>query len=91
MGSPEPVAKDPRVQALIEAYRRTLRNESASSAPTSAETSGDEHLLAERPPHWAPKSRLVRRPAQASRPAADAADDADRADTDRADEDESDS
>lgn len=64
-GSPETVAKDPRVQAAIEAYRRTLRNESGDSAPASGANS-DERLLADRPPHWATRSRPV--PASASRP-----------------------
>lgn len=64
-GSPETVTKDPRVQAAIEAYRRTLRNESGGSTPAS-EANGDERLLADRPPHWATRSHPV--PAWASRP-----------------------
>lgn len=60
------MAKDPRVQAAIEAYRRTLRNESGDTAG-SAESSSDERLLADRPPHWAPKSRTVPKPSTRDR------------------------
>ncbi len=66
-GSPETVAKDPRVQAAIEAYRRTLRNESGDLAPAS-EASSDERLLADRPPHWATRSRPVPAPASRTNP-----------------------
>lgn len=66
-GSPETVAKDPRVQAAIEAYRRTLRNESGDLAPVS-EANSDERLLADRPPHWATRSRPVPAPASRTNP-----------------------
>lgn len=42
-----------RIAAAKEAYRRTVRNESGQSAGGA----NDERLLADRPPHWAPKSR----------------------------------
>lgn len=44
--------RDPAVQAAIDAYRRTLRNEAATSAPPPSGTSSDDRLLADRPPHW---------------------------------------
>ena len=66
-GSPETVAKDPRVQAAIEAYRRTLRNESGDIAPAS-EANSDERLLADRPPHWTTRSHSVPVPASRTNP-----------------------
>lgn len=42
-----------RIAAAKAAYLRTVRNESGQSAGGS----NDDRLLADRPPHWAPKSR----------------------------------
>lgn len=42
-----------RIAAAKAAYLRTVRNESGQSASGS----NDDRLLADRPPHWAPKSR----------------------------------
>lgn len=43
-----------RIAAAKAAYLRTVRNESGQSAGGS----NDDRLLADRPPHWAPKSTL---------------------------------
>lgn len=42
-----------RIAAAKAAYLRTVRNESGQSAGGS----NDDRLMADRPPHWAPKSR----------------------------------
>lgn len=55
-------------RAAVEAYRRTLRNESASERAGSGAPSGDERYLADRPPHWAPPSWTVNARRRQGRP-----------------------
>lgn len=55
--------RDARTRAAIEAYRRTLRNQSGPDGPdrdpgeAARSSAADERLLAERPPHWQTRRR----------------------------------
>lgn len=63
-GSAQRRARDARTRAAVEAYRRTLRNESSAGDGLDREPGGpgafsaeEARLLAERPPHWQTKPR----------------------------------